>query len=409
VNRFSIFSLLDNCGYHFSEPAFECLVAAGVKKKFSPGSGDPLKELDSFLLKHESEWIFGHLGYELMPATVPAQADKPDGIGFEDFYFFIPEIVLKLEPQQLLIFSDDDPALIYQAIQESNAAIPQPVHPQVAVHHRVAKEEYIRIINNLKQHILRGDCYEINFCQEFYSDNAGVEPLYAYHRLNELSPNPFSAFYRNGDRYCCCASPERFLSKTGNRLFSQPIKGTSKRHPGDAEKDESSKQYLLNSPKEKSENVMVVDLVRNDLSRVCKAGSVSVDELFGLYSFPQVHQMISTVSGELRQGMNFSDILTSLFPMGSMTGAPKVRVMQLIDQYEKSKRGLFSGSIGYFRPTGNGSHDFDFNVVIRSMLYNAHTRFLSFQTGSGITFYSEAEQEYGECMLKAEAMLKIVG
>lgn len=408
VNRFSIFSFLNNCDYHFSEPAFECLVAAGEKENISLKSGEPLDKLYPFFRLHGSDWIFGHLGYELMSASARGHTEKPDGIGFEDLYFYIPEIVLKLEQEQLLIFSDSDPALIYQAIMECPGAIPKPAHPPVDVRHRLAKDEYITIINALKQHILRGDCYEINFCQEFYAAGAAIDPLFVYHQLNEMSPNPFSVFYRNGDRYCCCASPERFLSKTGNRLFSQPIKGTSKRDLYHSANDESNKQFLLNSPKEKSENVMVVDLVRNDLSRVCKAGSVRVDELFGLYSFPQVHQMISTVSGELQQGISFSGILNALFPMGSMTGAPKIRVMQLIDQYEKSTRGLFSGSIGYFKPTGNGEHDFDFNVVIRSLLYNASTGFLSFQTGSGITYYCEAEKEYEECLLKAAAILKIV-
>jgi para-aminobenzoate synthetase component I len=218
------------------------------------------------------------------------------------------------------------------------------------------------------------------------------------------SPNPLAAMYKFNNRYCICASPERYLQRKGNTILSQPIKGTSKRDLADPVNDAINKQYLLTSQKEKSENVMVVDLVRNDLSKVCVESSVKVDELFGVYSFPQVHQMISTVSGVVNENINWIDAVKATFPMGSMTGAPKKKVMELIDQYEQTKRGLFSGALGYIKPNG----DFDFNVVIRSILYNDDTNYLSFQAGSGITFYSDAEKEYEECLLKAAAMLKIL-
>jgi para-aminobenzoate synthetase component 1 len=168
--------------------------------------------------------------------------------------------------------------------------------------------------------------------------------------------------------------------------------------------DERLRNELRNSGKDRSENVMVVDLVRNDLSKVCTEGSVQTDELFGIYSFPQVHQMISTISGQLKPGVSFTDILKASFPMGSMTGAPKRRVMQLIEQYEKTKRGIYSGAVGYIDPQG----DFDFNVVIRSILYNATDRYLSYQVGGGITAYSEAEKEYEECLLKAAAISQVL-
>ena len=219
------------------------------------------------------------------------------------------------------------------------------------------------------------------------------------------SPNPFSALYKLEDKWLICASPERFLKKEGNKILSQPIKGTSSRFLKDDSKDKKSKEELYASEKDRSENVMVVDLVRNDLARVCNEGTVKVDELFGIYSFPQVHQMISTVSGELKDKISFSEIIKSTFPMGSMTGAPKRRVMELIDQYERSGRGIFSGAVGYITPeNAYGQAGFDFNVVIRSIMYNASEKYLSFMAGSGITFYSDAEKEYEECLLKAEAM-----
>ncbi|MDQ3277477.1 MAG: anthranilate synthase component I family protein, partial [Bacteroidota bacterium] len=231
-----------------------------------------------------------------------------------------------------------------------------------------------------------------------------LDPFAVFQNLMAVSPNPFSAFYRQEDKFLLCASPERFLAKRGSRLISQPIKGTIRRDLADRQQDQRLKEALRLSAKEQSENVMVVDLVRNDLTRVCKPASVTVDELFGIYSFPQVHQMISTVSGEIQEGVLFSNILQATFPMGSMTGAPKRRVMQLIDAYEPSARGLFSGSVGYKTPGG----DFDFNVVIRSILYNQSNQYLSYLVGSGITFYCDAEQEWEECMLKAEAIKKVL-
>jgi len=235
---------------------------------------------------------------------------------------------------------------------------------------------------------------------EFFAEDAFVDPLSIYQKLSSTSPNPFSALYKLDDKWLICASPERFLKREGSKILSQPIKGTSSRFLQNISRDEKSRLDLLVSEKDRSENVMVVDLVRNDLARVCKEGTVKVDELFGIYSFPQVHQMISTVSGELKEEISFTEIIKATFPMGSMTGAPKRRVVELIDKYERSGRGIFSGTVGYITPES----DFDFNVVIRSIMYNTSEKYLSFMAGSGITFYSDAEKEYEECLLKAEAM-----
>ena len=246
-----------------------------------------------------------------------------------------------------------------------------------------------------------GQFFEV---QEFFARNAVIDPFKVYQSLNKFSPNPFSALYKINDKYCICASPERYLRKSGKRIISQPIKGTAKRNVLNSKMDERNKNILFESDKEKNENVMVVDLVRNDLGKVCKEGTVKVDELFGIYSFPQVHQMISTISGELKDQFNWIDAVEATFPMGSMTGVPKRKVMQLVEQYEKTKRGLFSGAIGYVCPGGS----FDFNVVIRSLLYNATEKYLSFQTGSAITFQSNAEAEYEECLLKAAAIKQVL-
>lgn len=288
-------------------------------------------------------------------------------IDFEDGFFFIPEILLRFQQGQLIIeTAHHEPEKIFEEISNQEIFLNPIALENINFTNGISKEEYKNILSALKKHILRGDCYEINFCQHFFAEHASIDPVSFYHKLSLISPNPFGAFYKLGDKYCLCASPERFLKKTANKLISQPIKGTSKRDLVDVYADEANRNYLLNSKKEKSENVMVVDIVRNDLSKVCVQGSVHVNELFGIYSFPQVHQMISTVEGEVEQTMNWTDIIKACFPMASMTGAPKKRVIELIAQYEQYPRGLFSGSIGYKNPDG----DFDFNVVIRSLMYD---------------------------------------
>ena len=404
VSRFNIFCLLDNRHYDFSKPAFECLLAAGSKQNIEMQAGNAFDELQNFYADNKDEWIFGHFGYDLKNETEKLNSNNTDGIGFSDLHFFVPEILLELNDTEVKIFCDTDAAEIFRQIKASATEITEAVKTVVGVKNKIDKETYVDIIEKLRRHILLGNCYEINFCQEFFAENAQIDPLYIYSRLTDLSPNPFSVFYKLNSCYCLCASPERYLKKEGTKIFSQPIKGTAKRNLESVESDEVSKNYLLQSPKERSENVMVVDLVRNDLSRICKPGSVKVDELFGIYSFPQVHQMISTVSGELEDGLSWIDCVKATFPMGSMTGAPKKRVMELIEQYEQTKRGLFSGAIGYVKPGG----EFDFNVVIRSIFYNKTNKYLSFQTGGGITYNSDAAMEYEESLLKATAMMKVL-
>ncbi len=410
VNQFNSFCFLDNQQYHFDTPNFECLVAAGCKKNITLQSGNAFEQLKTFA-KANNEWLFGHLGYDLKNETEQLTSKNFDGIQFADAHFFIPQIVLQLSLNTLTIYSDDESGeAIFAAIKICPTLINEEPTTKIKIKNRLSKEAYLQTIEKLQQHISKGDCYEINFCQEFYAEKVVINPLAIYNKLSSASPTPFSGFYKVDDKYCMCASPERYLKKEGNKIISQPIKGTAKRSKNSAE-DEFNKTELRNSQKERSENVMVVDLVRNDLSRVCKQGSVKVEELFGIYSFPQVHQMISTIVGEVNEDVHWTDIVKHTFPMGSMTGAPKKRVMQLIEQYEKTKRGLFSGAIGYVTPSGNlptGQAGFDFNVVIRSILYNATNQYVSFTTGGAITFNSNAESEYAESMLKAEVMKRVL-
>ena len=402
ANRFNICCFLDNHQYASPFQSVECLVGVGAVSIFTAGD-DILNRLHDFC-EQDKDWLFGHLNYDLKNTIEPLQSNHPDSIGFPVAFFFQPEIVLQLKDDTCSISSlTKDPKSILAEIQNSSWTMDHGPWT-ITVQPRITQQEYTAIIQQLLHHIHRGDCYEINFCQEFYAKNVEADPLGLYSRLTSISPNPFSSFYKLDDKYLLCASPERYIQRKGNRIISQPIKGTFKRDLTNPEADHTLKTQLQQSEKDRTENVMIVDLVRNDLSRICKEGSVKVDELFGVYTFPQVHQMISTISGELNEEVDFTDMIKATFPMGSMTGAPKRRVMELIEQYEKTKRGIYSGAVGYISP----ERDLDFNVVIRSILYNVSNKYLSYLVGGGITSQSDPEKEYEECLLKAEAMQQVL-
>lgn len=402
TKQFNIFCLLDNHQYNFSEAAFECLFATGSVISFKPAADKPFEALQSFL-ENQKNWIFGHLSYDLKNSIEDLSSENSDEINFPDLFFFIPETILILTKNTLQIgVLNNEAGDIYQQITSSPQKIENNTAKKLTLKSRFSKEEYLSAVHQIQQHIHRGDCYELNFCQEFFAEECVIDPLNIYQKLSELSPSPFAAFYKLENKFLMCSSPERYLKRSENKIYSQPIKGTSKRYLQNDEKDKMSKHELISSKKETSENVMVVDLVRNDLSKICIEGSVKAEELFGIYSFPQVHQMISTISGTLKENITFTDIIKATFPMGSMTGAPKKRVMELIEKYERTKRGLFSGAIGYIKPDG----DFDFNVVIRSIFYDQTKKYISIQAGSAITAYSDAEKEYEECVIKIEAMKK---
>lgn len=282
----------------------------------------------------------------------------------------------------------------------SNTDLPDFELPDLSFSSKTDKQTYLETVSKLRQHIIEGDIYEICYCIEYLSNKLEIKhPEIIYDKLCLVNPKPFSSFVKLDEKYLIGASPERFLKKEGNKLISQPIKGTIKRSL-DKEEDELLKDKLFNDAKERSENLMIVDLVRNDLSKISKPGTVNVDELFGIYSYPTVHQMISTISSQINKGTRFSDIIESSFPMGSMTGAPKIKAMELIDTYESFSRGLYSGSVGYFTADG-----FDFNVVIRSIQYANQQ--LGIHVGSAITYESSPEEEYEECLLKAKSLFDI--
>ncbi len=401
ANRFNISCFLDNNHYNFPLHSQECLLGAGSRYFLGTDNPNRLASLNSFADLHK-DWIFGHLSYDLKNEIHGLSGSHSGYIDFPDINFYVPEVVVKLNNSCLEIGScrEDHEAVLNAIMSEEPRMYTEPKIGEIR--QRLTEKEYLEVIEAVRGHIIRGDCYELTYCMEFYSEGSVITPLDIFTQLSVVSPNPFSAFYRYNNQYLLCASPERYIRKLGNKIFSQPIKGTISRDSDNKITDQHKKVELYNSVKDRAENVMIVDLVRNDLARICTEGSIKVDELFGIYSFPQVHQMISTISGELQSETTVGDIFNYTFPMGSMTGAPKHRVMELIEKYEKTKRGLFSGAVGYISP----ERDMDFNVVIRSILYNADSGYLSFPVGSAITYHSDPAREYEECLLKAEAMFK---
>jgi para-aminobenzoate synthetase component I len=401
ASSFDVFCFLDSNDFNDPYSKFDALIAVGVKEEITADAGNAFERLAQFRQKHPG-WITGFLGYDLKNETENLSSANTDHLHFPDLYFFAPKHLIILKGNEAELISDD-PQSVWQAIESQEMQPVRPI-PPAAIKNRLDRSEYLAAIAKIKQHINRGDIYVTNFCQEFFAENADIDPLSVFLRLNALSPNPFSAFFKLRHHYILCTSPERFLAKRGEKLISQPIKGTAKRGDTAAE-DEMIKQQLRSHTKEQQENVMVVDMVRNDLTRSAKQGTVKTEELFGIYSFKQVHQMISTVVCELDENISSVQAIKNTFPMGSMTGAPKVSAMQLMEQCEQSKRGVYSGAIGYFSP----DDDFDFNVVIRTLLYNQKEKYLSFQAGSAITFHADAEKEYEECLLKVKAIRQVLG
>ena len=395
---------LDSNAYHQNHSSYDMVLAVEAFTAIKTDYHNAFEDLNQYQ-QQTKDWLFGYLSYDLKNDTEDLFSKNHDGLLFPDLFFFQPKKLFLLKGNQLelhyLRMCDDE-------IEEDLEAIVQQVvflQPKVGIdiQQRISKNNYIDKVGVMLEHIQRGDIYEANFCMEFFAENVNIEPVDVYKRINAISEPPFAVYFKNNIHYLMSASPERYIKREGNKVISQPIKGTAKRYEDEA-LDEQSKKDLFENQKERSENIMIVDLVRNDLSRTAIKGSVEVEELCGIYTFKQVHQMISTITSEVEPNTSPMAILKTTFPMGSMTGAPKISAMQIIEQLEESKRGLYSGAVGYITPEGN----FDFNVVIRSVLYNKENRYVSFSVGSAITFLSEPEKEYEECLLKAKAMFEVL-
>ncbi|WP_234997776.1 anthranilate synthase component I family protein [Mucilaginibacter sp. OK098] len=400
-------SAFDICCYldsnNFTDPysKFDTLIAAGVKADIVVDTGAAFEKLEQFRRQHPG-WMTGFFTYDLKNEIENLASENPDHLQFPDLYFFVPQYLMIIKGNEVEIIAEDAQIVLDKIERQALSVNDQA--SIVNIQSRLSKQQYLDSVEKIKGNINRGDIYVTNFCQEFFAENAVIEPLAVFLKLNEVSPNPFSAFFKWKDNYILCATPERFLAKRNNKLISQPIKGTAKRGNTLAE-DELNIRELRNHAKELQENVMIVDLVRNDLTRSAKQGTVKAEELYSISSFRHVHQMISTVVCEMEDNISAVQAIKNTFPMGSMTGAPKISAMQLMEEYEQSRRGVYSGAIGYFSP----DDDFDFNVVIRTLLYNAENKYLSFHAGSAITYHADAEKEYDECLLKAQAILEVLG
>ena len=391
---------------------YDAILALG-KLRQSTNSENPFQALKDFR-KEINDYCFGFLSYELKNRLENLNSKNEALVDFPELFFFQPAKIfffdktgLKLSYHHALGTDDTEAnilALMERDLEEILAAEPtfekgKPCEIQAGI----SQKQYLDHLGRIKAHIERGDIYELNYCQAYYAESVQLSPVQTYLELNSISRAPMAAMLKLGPKYLFCSSPERFCQKQKQKLISQPIKGTARRSE-DRSKDEQIARQLISDPKEISENVMIVDLVRHDMSKRAIPGSVRVQELCKLYSFVQVHQLVSTIEASYSEEVDPVDLLMDLFPMGSMTGAPKISAMEIIDREEHFQRGLYSGSLGYFTP----GRDFDFNVIIRSILYDRLEQRLTFAVGGAITAASVAEKEYEECQIKAKAMIQVL-
>ena len=395
---------LDSNQYPQEFSNFECAIAVDAFTSLKTDYKNAFEDLKQYQ-QISNDWLFGYLSYELKNDIEDLNSQNFDGLGFADLFFFQPKKIFIFNQNQLqmqyLHLCDDE---IDSDLLEIQAYVKkESIASKVVLNQQITKDTYVSKVKKILEYIQQGAVYETTFCMSFFAENCDINPLEKFQKLNEISKAPFSVFLKTKNHYLLSASPERYLKKNNDLLVSQPIKGTSKRFVDKIE-DQNSKIQLASDQKERSENIMITDLVRNDLSRTAQKGTVLVTELCKVYPFEQVHQMISTITSRLDPKYSAIDAIKTTFPMGSMTGAPKIAAMQIIDSLEENRRGLFSGAVGYFDPNSN----FDFNVVIRSILYNKENKFLSFSVGSAITAMSDPEKEYQECLLKAKALRRVL-
>ncbi len=399
AQQFGQICFLHSNGYMDEFGSIEAILAVDALDSFESTGQHTFEKLENFKAKHPHSWMFGFFSYDLKNEIEDLSTSFPNPLDFPDAYFFVPKTIIKISKNFVEIIGSD-PERVFSQIMNIELTVHTPTF-QGKIHKRMSKAAYMQAFEQLKVHIQRGDIYEVNLCQEFYAENAAIDPIQTYLALNHVSPTPFSTFFKVKDNYILSASPERFLAKRGETLISQPIKGTAPR--GHSEKEDISiREALRNNPKEIAENVMIVDLVRNDMTRSAKPGTVAAERKLEVKSYSQVHQLVSTITCVKSSEISDIEAIKHIFPPGSMTGAPKISAMALCDRYEHSRRGVYAGTVGYFAPNG----DFDFNVIIRTILYNQAKAYLSFHTGGAITIDALAEKEYEECLLKASAILK---
>ncbi|MFD2034861.1 anthranilate synthase component I family protein [Belliella marina] len=388
--KYGFFAFFDDNGVKYPENGFGKSFFAAQKSMDINQAFDLYREKD----------LVGILSYDYKNKVEKLHSENIAFTELPESVFFIPELTIRFDVDSIEIEAED-PDWVFGSV---DAVLPNiDTNPKVEVLAQTSKEEYKESVESIQNHIREGDIYEMNYCMAFSFESDNWNPIIGFFDLMKKSPMPFSSLFKSADKYLLCASPERFLKKEKRKLIAQPIKGTIKRGV-DVHEDGLLKDILLNSEKERAENLMIVDLMRNDLSKVSQTGSVKVDELFGVYAFPKVFQMISTVSSECQDELGLKALFHATFPMGSMTGAPKIKCMELIERHEKFKRSWFSGTVGHVGKNG----DMDWNVIIRSIIFDKNSQKGYFAVGSAITFDADASYEYEECQLKAAAIMEVL-
>lgn len=405
VSGFTHYAFLDSCtNMPYGEAAFDLMAGAGCAQYISATAETGFDEVKAFRNDYK-DWMLGYFSYAMKNGVEDLSESSEPTVPVPDTLFFIPEVLIIVKGTDLTIsVTEGEPSLVYKVIMATDAGEPACIGHNISLHPSTSKEKYIQTVDVIRNHIINGDIYEMNYCQEFSGRAELVDPVELFREATSTALAPFSVLFRWEDIYLVSLSPERFLRFQDGRVYTYPIKGTAPRGEN-PEADRRNLHDLEASEKNRAENIMITDLMRNDLTRYAVTGSIRADELCRVYSFPQVYQMVSKVSAELLPGADPVDVVKNAFPMGSMTGAPKVRVMQLIDELEDSARGLYSGSFGYFSPNG----DADLNVVIRSILYHAGSGMVSVHAGGAIVYDSDPEEEYKECLLKINVLLKLLG
>ena len=399
---------LSSCGQPSASSleSYELVVGVGIQRRLviNQNNGIDYDAIRQFL--KTPAWSFFCLSYDLnRDVAGTTQHAEHDELNWPLMCLVEPEHVVTLSRIGQLEIISPDAKKIFADIQSGNpvGAYQTPKLSMGYTRNSMTSSEHYEKVEAIREEIAKGNMYEMNLCMETAVHHIDISDPFAFHReLLAISPTPFSSYVQLDGMHLMCASPERYIRKSDNRLHCQPIKGTSARHL-DAKEDGKSREYLRHSIKERAEHVMIVDLVRNDLGRVGVTGSVTVDELCGIYGYRQVYQMVSTISCEPQRDVDIVDIVKNTFPMGSMTGAPKQIVMEYIGQLETAARGWFSGSVGYIKPDG----DFDSNVVIRSILYDENLHTAKYSVGGAITYDSDPQAEYQECLLKSSAIRQL--
>jgi len=360
-----------------------------VQTKFS---SDLLLDFET---KHSKQYLFGYLGYDAKTRFFESEESRnPDFHKLAESIFYVPKHILFKKNKELVYFGtvagfNEFKSITIKEYKSINTI------DSLKLICNTDFNTYQKNIASIHNHLQQGNIYEMNYCINFTATNTDLNCIETFKKLKKNTKAPFSTIFKFNTTLILSASPERFFNKLGKTILSQPIKGTAPRD-SNKEKDLKIQKALLNNQKEISENIMIVDLVRNDLSKIANKNSVSVPELCKLYSFETVHQLISTVKADIPNDLTFSEIVKHTFPMGSMTGAPKLSAIKIIEDIETFKRNIYSGTIGFIDPDNN----MDFSVVIRSIIHNLATKTTSISVGGAITIKSTAKGEYDECLLK---------